>query len=220
MESLNLTIFICLAIPLSMTLLMFKGHSRMLCAFLLSGMFMCVFSGEINGLVLNVSGYDTQFLAVNIAPLVEEITKALPIIFIAFLVKPSRQKIAEFALMVGVGFATLENISLLVDSGSISLGYAFLRAIGAGMMHGICTLVVGLAMFSVIEEKMVFFSGTISALSIAMIYHSIYNMLITSKYMVLGALLPIVTFTLIMIVSVTHFRKVSVQKNKNISKNS
>lgn len=206
MENLNLTLLVCLAIPLSMTLILFKGYSRMLCGFLLSGMFVCVLSGEINGLVSNISNFDMQSIAVNIAPLVEEITKAIPIIFIAFLIKPSKQRIAECALTVGIGFATLENISILINSGVVSFGSAFIRAIGAGMMHGICTLAVGLAMHKVVEKEIVFFTGTLSALSVAMIYHSIYNMLITSKHMVIGALLPIATFAVITAASMIQMK--------------
>lgn len=185
---------------MSMMLTVFKGHSRLLCVFLLAGMFMCVFSGEINGLVSSLSGLDTQSIAVNVSPLIEEIAKAIPVIFTAFLMKPSGQKLAEFSLAIGVGFATLENMCILLTSGDISFSYALFRALGAGMTHGICTLMVGLAMVNVIEKKIVFFSGTLSALSIAVIYHSIYNMLISSNYMAAGILLPIITFAVIMAV--------------------
>lgn len=207
MENLNLILFICLMIPISMMLLIFKGHSRVLCGFLLAGMFMCVFSGEINGLVSNLNDWDTQNIAVNIAPLVEEIAKALPVIFIAFLLKPSSQKLAEYSLAIGVGFATLENICVLINSEGISLGYALLRAVGAGVMHGICTLIVGLAMKNIVEKKVVFFSGTLSALSVAVIYHSIYNMLISSRFMAAGIILPVITFAVIMTENIVRNKK-------------
>lgn len=210
MENLNLILFVCLAIPLSMMLLLFKGQSRRVCAFLLIGMFMCVFSGEINGFVMNSAELNVQSISVNIAPLVEELAKALPIIFIVYLLKPEQQKIAEFSLAVGVGFATLENVCILINSGSISFGYAFLRAIGAGMMHGVCTLTVGLALTNIANQKLVMFSGTLAALSISVIYHSIYNMLITSKLMIVGAILPILTFAVMMTANVI--------KNKGIIK--
>lgn len=207
MESVNLILFICLLIPMSMMMLIFKGHSRMLCACLLTGMFMCVFSGEINGFFANICQLDMQTVAVDIAPLVEELAKALPVVFVAFLLRPSKQELAEYALAIGVGFATLENVCVLIDAGSISFGYALLRALGAGMMHGICTLIVGLAMSTVITRKTVFFSGTMAALSIAVIYHSIYNMMISSRYMVIGSLVPLVTFAAIVTVSVIGNKK-------------
>lgn len=66
--------------------------------FLLTGMFMCVFSGEINGLITGITGLDMQEIPVNIAPLTEEIAKAIPIVFAAFLMKPSKQALIEFSL--------------------------------------------------------------------------------------------------------------------------
>ena len=212
MENMNLTMYICLMIPMSMMLLVFKGRSRMLCGFLMAGMFVCVLSGEINGLLTNVYQLDEQMVAVNFAPLVEEIAKAIPIVFISFLLRPKGQELAEYALAIGVGFATMENVCVLMETSTVSFGYAVLRAIGAGVLHGVCTLIVGLAMRTVITEKAVFFSGTLAALSIAVIYHSIYNMLITSRYMAVGVVLPLVTFVALLVGSYRMFKKRN-QKN-------
>lgn len=200
MENVNLILFICLFIPMCMMLFVFKGQSRLLCGFLLIGMFVCVFSGEINCLIMKTYDLDVNTISINIAPLVEEILKAFPIILVSLLYKPSKQQIAEYALSVGVGFATLENVSILISSHTISFMYAFLRAIGTGMMHGICTLFIGIVMRNIIYKKKIVVSGTLAALSISVIYHSIYNMLVLSKYIVFGAILPILTFVVIILI--------------------
>lgn len=207
MENINLDLFICLIIPMCMMLVMFKKESRSLLLFLLIGMFICVLAGEINGYINNLNIIDTQNIIINIAPLVEEFLKAIPIIYVCFLFKPSKQKIAEYSLALGVGFATLENISVLLSS-NISLSYVIFRAIGAGMMHGICTLIVALAMRSVIDKKELYLSGTLAALSLCTIYHSIYNMLITSQYIIVGVILPIITF--IILIAIDYYNN----KNK------
>lgn len=214
MENLNLIIFISLAIPFSMMLFLFKGQSRKTCTFLLIGIFMCVFAGEINGLILNTVNVELQNASINIAPLVEETVKAIPIIFITFLFKPSEQRIAEYSLATGVGFATLENISVLMSTGETTFRYAFLRALGAGMMHGVCTLIVGIALVNIANKRIVAFSGTLASLSIAVIYHSIYNMLVTSNYMIVGVILPVVTFTLIMVVNLIQNKSPSKKKDR------
>ena len=212
MENVNLILFICLFIPMSMMLFIFKGQSRLICGFLLMGMFACVFSGEINGLIMNTYNLDINDVSINIAPLVEEIVKAFPIILVSLLYKPTKQQLGEYALSVGVGFATLENITILMGSQSISFMYAFLRAIGAGMMHGICTLLIGMVMRNIINRKKVVVSGTLAALSISVIYHSIYNMLVISKYTMVGAILPIVTFVIIILIDYYY------KKNNNSRK--
>lgn len=195
MESPALMLFICLAAPLSMMLFVFKGKSRAILGFLLTGIFMCLFAGEIDGFILSRTNLSVRFLTVNVTPIVEEILKALPIVFIAFLIKPDRQFLLEGAIAVGVGFATMENACLLLNSSvALSVGLTVARGFGAGMLHGVSTLAVGYSMTLASKDKKLSFTGTVAALSTAIIYHSIYNILVQSKYPALGILMPILTF--------------------------
>ena len=188
-------IFICLIAPLSMMLFIFKGRAQAILGFLLAGIFTCLFAGEINGLILNSTKLSIRFLTVNITPIVEEILKALPIVFVAFLIKPNRQFLLECSIAVGVGFATMENVCLLFDSASaLSAGTIIARGFGAGMMHGISTLAVGYFMTFASSDRKLSYTGTVAALSAAIIYHSIYNVMVQSVYPVLGILLPATTF--------------------------
>lgn len=188
-------LFICLAAPLSMMLLIFKGRSRAILAFLLAGVFMCLFAGEINGLIRASTEASLYSLTVNITPIVEEVLKALPVVFTAFLFRPRQQFLLESSIAVGVGFATMENVCLLFDSASIiSAGTILARGFGAGMMHGISTLAVGFSMTYVSADKKISKTGTVAALSVAIIYHSVYNILVQSEYPLLGILLPIASY--------------------------
>lgn len=201
MESPHLIIFICLTAPLSMMLFIFKGRSQAILGFLLAGIFMCLFAGEINGLIRNETELTMRFLTVNVSPIVEEMLKAIPVVYIAFLIKPNRQFLLECSIAVGVGFATMENVCLLFDSASfISAGTIIARGLGAGMMHGVTTLAVGYSMTFVSSDKKLAYTGTIAALSASTIYHSIYNIMVQSEYPALGILLPIVTYIPFLIV--------------------
>lgn len=191
----HLLIFICLIVPLSMMLLIFRGRSRAILGFLLAGIFMCLFAGEINGLIRSVTGQTTRFLTVNVTPIVEEVLKALPVVAVAFLMKPERQFLLESAVAVGVGFATMENVSLLFDGASVlSAGTILARGFGAGMMHGVSTLAVGYSMTFASRDRKLSHTGTVAALSAAIIYHSIYNIMAQSAYPLLGILLPVLTY--------------------------
>lgn len=195
MENPHLMLFICLAVPLSMMLYVFKGNPRAILAFLLTGIFMCLFAGEINGLIRSCTQLSLRFLTVNITPIVEETLKAMPIIFIAFLIKPKKQFLLECAIAVGVGFATMENVCMLFDySSALSALEIIARGFGAGMMHGICTLAVGYSMTAASSNKKISCTGTIAALSAAIIYHSIYNIMVQSAHPTLGIALPILTY--------------------------
>lgn len=200
MENPHLMLFICLSAPLSMMLFIFKGRARAILGFLLVGIFMCLFAGEINGLILNGSELSVQYLTVNITPIVEEMLKAIPVVFVAFLFRPSRQFLLECAITVGVGFATMENTCLLFDSASaLSAGMIIARGFGAGMMHGVSTLAVGYSMMYASSDRKLSYTGTVAALSAAIIYHSIYNIMVQSDFPVLGILLPVATYIPLMI---------------------
>ena len=62
------------------------------------------------------------------------------------------------------------------------------------MMHGLCTLAVGFALGYICKKRKLYITGTVSILSVAILYHSAYNIIIQSEYSVFGILLPLATF--------------------------
>lgn len=209
MENPHLMLFLCLIAPLSMMLFIFKSRQRVILGFLLSGIFMCLFAGEINGLISNSTDAPLRFLTVNITPIVEEVLKAIPIVFIAFLIKPDSQLLLESSITVGVGFATMENVCLLFDTASFVSAWTIIaRGLGAGMMHGVSTLAVGYSMTIASANKKLTYTGTVAALSGSIIYHSIYNIMVQSAYPAVGILLPIASFIPLVILAGRYFGSV------------
>ncbi len=195
MENLNLILFISFAAPLLMTFFISKGKLRTGLVFLFIGMLVCLFCGELNTIILHLSPYSMRYFTSNFTPLFEEIFKALPILFYAFVFNPKKKTLLECSILVGVGFAVLENAFILGSAaGSVSIGLALIRGFGAGMMHGICTLNVGYGMTFVHTKRKLFYTGTIALLTVSIIYHGIYNTLVQSKYQIAGFLLPVLTF--------------------------
>ena len=170
----NLILFISFAAPLVMAILVCRGRSRTLLTFLFIGITVCLFCGEFNAIVLKLFPMNTQYFTSNFTPLFEELFKALPILIYTFLCKPQKRTLLECSVLVGVGFAVLENAYILSEYiGSISIMSAVWRGFGAGMMHGICTLLVGYGMTFVHNRRKLFYTGSTALLSIAVIYHSI-----------------------------------------------
>ena len=113
MEDLMLNIFICLIVPLAMSLFVFQGKSRKLIFSLLLGIVMCLFAGQINGLIASSTHLDSYTLTSSITPAVEEIVKIIPILALTFIFNEDRQTLLECSLMIGIGFATMENVYIL-----------------------------------------------------------------------------------------------------------
>lgn len=195
MEDFNLILLIAVAAPLAMMIPVVRGRLKETALFLAFGMFMCFFAGEINGLIFNMSDLDQYVMTINVTPAVEEILKAIPILVFAFLFNPDRKVFLQCALSIGVGFAIVENIHILGSYGvSLTIYLAIVRGFGAGMMHGICTMMVGYAMSFVKTRRKLFYTGTFAALTVAIIYHSIYNCMVQSQYEGFAILLPLLTY--------------------------
>ena len=97
-------------------------------------------------------------------------------------------------MAVGIGFAVLENAFYLLNDPSFNMMDAIIRAFGTGLMHGMCTLLVGVGISFAKKRSKIFVVGTFALLSTAITYHGIYNMLVQSPYEIVGFLLPILTY--------------------------
>ena len=85
-------IMICMTVPLLLLMTMLDNKSRLLLGFVLCGMVLAVCAYEINSLVcysLQLSGPE---LSITAAPVIEEILKALPVLFFAVLVSDERKQ--------------------------------------------------------------------------------------------------------------------------------
>lgn len=201
MENLTLMIFTGLSIPLAMILPVFKKQSRSVIAMFITGMFICAVSGDVNTIICQLGEFPKSFAVVNITPLVEEILKSLPVVFIAMVFDMDRQRLIESSLSLGVGFATLENVYMLfIGYSNISFGFVLLRAFGAGLMHSLCSMAVGYSLSFFDERKKLVFPYTMATLSLSAIYHSVFNILITSQSSIIGCIFPAITFIPIFIV--------------------
>ena len=198
MANLNLFLFISIVIPLCMLLILVTGKSRRLVLFFIFGITACLFCGELNGILVNYFE-SIKYFTVNISPITEEVCKAFPVVVYAFLYKPQRQQLLECGVAVGIGFAVLENAFVLAsNAGVITIGLAVARGIGAGMMHGLCQAAVAYGLSYITQYRILSYTGTITFLCIAIVFHSIYNCLVQSVFawvayvLTLGTVLGIV----------------------------
>jgi RsiW-degrading membrane proteinase PrsW (M82 family) len=162
--------------------------------FVLIGIFLSVFASEVNAYLRNILLMSPFEVTIIVTPISEEILKALPILFFATVLSPKKEALFTASMAVGIGFAVLENAFYMLTSNSFNMLDAIIRAFGAGLMHGMCTLLVGVGILFVRKKRKLFVVGTFAMLSTAITYHGIYNMLVQSDFQVIGFLLPIATY--------------------------
>ncbi len=176
-------------------LFLLEKNARLVVGFMIIGITLCLYISGVNGMFLSLFGGDLFFVTTTITPITEEIIKALPIVFFAFVFSDRRETLVAISLAVGIGFAILENSFILIkDINQATLFWALIRGFGSGLMHGLCTAAVGFGMSFVKKRKKLCYTGTFALLSAAIIYHATYNCLVQSEYKYIGFLLPAVTY--------------------------
>lgn len=195
MGSLIYKLFLLLFFPLLLLMLLVKKKLRLPLIFVLVGMFVAVFAADANGILVAIMQITPIRATVSLTPITEELFKALPILFFAIVVSDERETLFAAAMATGIGFAVMENAYYLVlNRETFSLFSALIRGVGTGLMHGMCTLLVGFGISFVRKKPKFFVVGTFALLTTAITYHAIFNMLVQSELLILGALLPIVTY--------------------------
>lgn len=187
--------FLYITLPLLFLLYVIRDKfGRAVVGFLLAGVFCCLCSSELNGLALAACNSDFAYVTTRITPITEELIKALPVLFSASLFTDEQEKLVSVACAVGIGFATMESLAILVQNAlSVNLAWAPVRGIGSALMHGICTGAVGLGVHFIHEKKRMFVPAALALLLTAMTYHSLYNTLVQSEYRYACVLLPLAT---------------------------
>ena len=194
MENLIYILFVSVFVPILLMALLIERKARLPIAFVLTGIFISVFAAETNAILKTLLLMDSFEFTIIVTPITEEVLKAIPVLVCAMMISDKKETLFTASMATGIGFAVLENAFYLLNDSSFNMMDAVIRAFGTGLMHGMCTLLVGVGISFAKKRSKIFVVGTFALLSTAITYHGIYNMLVQSPYEVVGFLLPIITY--------------------------
>ena len=207
MDNLIYILFVAIFVPILLMTCLVEKKARHPLIFVLIGIFVSVFASEVNGVMVDLLPLSTFEVTIIVTPISEEILKAIPILFFASILSPKKEAVFTGAMAIGIGFAVLENAFYMLNDTSFNMVDAIVRAFGAGLMHGMCTLLVGVGILFVKKKRKLFVVGTFAMLSTAITYHGIYNMLVQFDYQIIGYLLPIATYIPFMVWRIRKIRQ-------------
>ena len=207
MDNLIYILFVAIFVPILLMTCLVEKKARHPLIFVLIGIFVSVFAAEVNGVMVDLLPLSIFEVTIIVTPISEEILKALPILLFATILSPKKEAVFTAAMAIGIGFAVLENAFYMLNDASFNMIDAIVRAFGAGLMHGMCTLLVGVGILFVKKKRKLFVVGTFAMLSTAITYHGIYNMLVQSDYQIIGYLLPIATYIPFMVWRIRKIRQ-------------
>lgn len=185
--------YLCLVAPLLVASLCAKKAQRTSLIFVICGMSVCLLSAYLNLFFAQVYGTEIITATIEIAPLIEEVMKLLPILFYLLIFEPKKENALAAVLMVAIGFASFENICYLVEHGTENLSYLLVRGFGTGAMHIVCGAIVGYGLLFTWDHKWLKILGSFGVLCMAITFHGEYNLLMSSDGFgqILGLILPL-----------------------------
>ena len=206
-------VLVCIAAPLFITMLCVGRKYRAAFVFCFAGMLVCLLSAYLNTFFTIFYQADTMNAATQIAPVVEEIMKLLPLLFFLIVFEPDLQRFRLEAMLVAASFATFENICYLAENGAGQMLFLLIRGFGTGAMHVVCGSAYSEGLRFVWHDRLLRSVCIPGLLCVTIIYHAIYNLLVSvgDSVQVIGYCIPL--FTLAVGYGVYQFARGRQQRN-------
>ena len=206
-------VLVCIAAPLFITMLCVGRKYRAAFVFCFAGMLVCQLSAYLNTFFTIIYQADTMNAATQIAPVVEEIMKLLPLLFFLIVFEPDLQRFRLAAMLVAASFATFENICYLAENGAGQMLFLLIRGFGTGAMHVVCGSAYSEGLRFVWHDRLLRSVCIPGLLCVTIIYHAIYNLLVSvgGSVQVIGYCVPL--FTLAVGYGVYQFARGRQQRN-------
>lgn len=206
-------VLVCIAAPLFITMLCVGRKYRAAFVFCFAGMLVCLLSAYLNTFFTIIYQADTMNAATQIAPVVEEIMKLLPLLFFLIVFEPDLQRFRLEAMLVAASFATFENICYLAENGAGQMLFLLIRGFGTGAMHVVCGSAYSEGLRFVWHDRLLRSVCIPGILCVTIIYHAIYNLLVSvgGSVQVIGYCVPL--FTLAVGYGVYQFARGRQQRN-------
>ena len=187
-------VFFCLAAPLIVAIFCVPRYPRRSLLFILSGMVACLFSSYISSSFARSLGASTLEASLEISPLVEEVLKLVPVAFYLMVYEPEKNEAAGEALMIAVGFATLENVCYLLTTDANNTLRLLIRGFSTGAMHVACGAMTAIVMRGLWKTLLFRVVATLGVLCLSITCHGIYNILVNQDGVpaMIGYILPLI----------------------------
>jgi RsiW-degrading membrane proteinase PrsW (M82 family) len=196
-------IFLCMVSPLLVAALCMGRRQLRFFLFCIAGMGVCLLSAYINTFLAAVCQADALAATAEIAPVVEEIMKLLPLVFYLLVFEPEGDRIKPVAITIALAFATFENVCYLTENGAADFRFLLIRGIAAGALHILCGVLSGFGVSQVFCRRWLAVTGTAGILGACTGFHAIYNLLITAEggWRMAGYLFPSALLAVLAILS-------------------
>lgn len=186
-------IYLCMIAPILVGWFCMPHKLKRLLLFVMCGFTACLLSAYINTFFAYWYGTDLITATTEIAPVIEETMKFLPILFYLMVFEPEDEPLTLGILTIAFSFASLENVCYLVEHGTENLSYLLVRGFGTGAMHIVCGAIVGYGVLQSWGNRLFRAVGIFGVLCVAIVFHGQFNLLMSGDetMRLLACVLPV-----------------------------
>lgn len=197
-------IFVFLIAPFIVGLFLLKEESKRFVGFFIIGATICLLSSYINSFFAGACGMSSIEAIIKITPMIEEVMKALPLLFYMIIFLPKQENMLQSALALSIGFATFENCCYVVSNGADDFYFVLIRGFSVGIMHILCGIMLGYALGFCSTRKSFTWLGVFSSITLCISYHAIYNLIVSGEdtWQLYGYFLPFITIIVVALVRI------------------
>lgn len=181
-------------IPLFFLIVMIKDkRSKHILLYFAWGVCSVIFAYIFNEWFSRLSG-GIGNVSADIAPIVEETLKALPLLLFFRRRNFDSKMIIYCAMASGIGFSVQEMLyyfaQFTADSGLQALLPLLVRTVTTCLMHGMTTAVVGFGLTITAELRVIRVPMVLGLFALSSVIHSLYNILLDTRLAVLALIMP------------------------------
>lgn len=180
-------------IPLLFLILMIKDkEAKVILSYFCWGIAAVNIAFFINTLMMYSSG--AYRLSADIAPIIEETLKALPLLLFLCKKEAPAKLLIYSAMASGIGFSIGETVfyfaSLNVSVDAAIVFLLIVRTLTTCLMHGMSTAIIGFGINFTSHIKQIRLPMTLGLWAIAIVVHSVFNVVIGTRFAVFALLMP------------------------------
>lgn len=192
--------FLCVAVPLAAMLILLDPRPRLLLIFVIIGAFQFVFSQTVVSVILSAfPGINSDFVMTTYAPLIFELSKAVPIAYYSFVSSADRKTLINLSISIGAGFAVLESLYTLSSGDAADMRSIVLLIVIYVLINLVCTGFVGVVITYVISNPARLFFSVVGLFSIPTLLHGIVRIFIEAHSYLIATAICIILYIPIMI---------------------
>jgi RsiW-degrading membrane proteinase PrsW (M82 family) len=211
-----LPLFVALTVPLILIILLVEDrYSKYLLLFFSWGVGAGLASNLIETLILAATDVQFEKFSIQLAPLIEELLKILPLLVLLLINTPlvKDKNIILYTLFAGIGFSIIENFYYLTRSGLLSVFelalFVFTRSVSTSIMHALTSGFIGFAFYYFYTKRLNELSLSwillFSAYSFSVIFHALFNLYV--QFSAFGESIAISVSLLLYLIAWLLFKK-------------